>query len=179
MKRRPLGDISTMSLLLAAGIIIQGVEALYLPPLMIPGAKLGLANSVTLVMIALFGWRDVLSHVVLRTTTASLVTGTFLSTTYLYSLSGGLLSAAVMIVVYKLLFGRLSFVGISICGALTHNFMQLALSVLILGHIGIISLLPWLILIGLLTGIANGALVNAAGSRLEGFTVGQLREDHA
>ena len=179
MKGRRLNDISTMSLLLAAGIIIQGIEALYLPPLMIPGAKLGLANSITLVMIVLFGWRDVLAHVALRTTAVSLVTGTFLSTTYLYSLTGGLLSAVVMVAVYELLFGRLSFVGVSVCGALAHNLTQLALSILILGHIGIVSLLPWLLLIGLLTGIANGTLVNTAGARLQGFEANRLRGEHA
>lgn len=169
MDKRALVDISTMSLLLAAGIIVQGVEAVYLPPLIIPGAKLGLANSVTLVMIALFGWRDVLAHVALRTTAVSFVTGTFLSTTYLYSLTGGLLSAVVMIAVHRLFMGRFSFVGISVSGALTHNLVQLALSVFILGHIGIISLLPWLMAIGLVTGVANGALVNIVGSRLEVF----------
>jgi heptaprenyl diphosphate synthase len=167
MKGRPLRDISALALLLAVGIIIQGVEALYLPPLIIPGAKLGLANSVTLIMIFLFGWRDVLAHVALRVTAVALVTGTFLSTTYLYSLSGGLISALVMISAYNLWYGRFSYVGISVLGALTHNIVQLTLSVYILGHIGIITLLPWLIFIALVTGTANGTLVNSVGPRLE------------
>ncbi len=164
---RPAKELSTAALLLAAGIIIQGVEALYLPSLMIPGAKLGLANSITMLAIILFGWREVLTHVALRTTAVSLITGTFLSTTYLYSLTGALLSAVVMLLVYRHLYGPLSYVGVSICGALVHNLTQLTLSIFILGHIGIVSLLPWLLGFALLTGTGNGTLVNIVGPRLD------------
>ena len=164
---RPAQALATAALLLAAGIIIQGVEALYLPPLMIPGAKLGLANSITMLAIILFGWREVLTHVALRATAVSLITGTFLSTTYLYSLTGALLSAVAMLLVYRYLYGPLSYVGVSVCGALVHNLTQLTLSIFILGHIGIISLLPWLLVFALVTGTANGTVVNIVGPRLD------------
>lgn len=163
---RPAKKLSIAALLLASGIIIQGVEAVYLPPLMIPGAKLGLANSITMLAIILFGWREVLTHVALRATTVSLITGTFLSTTYLYSLTGALLSAVVMLMVYRYLYGPLSYVGVSVCGALVHNLTQLILSIFILGHIGIVSLLPWLLVFALVTGAGNGSLVNIVGPRL-------------
>lgn len=166
MAARRTRDLTGAALLLAVGVIVQAVEAIYLPPLMIPGAKLGLANSVTLVVIALYRPKDALVHVGLRTTIVSLVTGTFLSTTYLYSILGGLLSATVMIAAHRFLYGKLSYIGISVCGALTHNLTQLGLSIFILGHIGIISLLPWLIFVALLTGLANGAVVNSVGPRL-------------
>jgi len=164
---RPAKELATAALLLAAGIIIQSVEAMYLPPLMIPGAKLGLANSITMLAIILFGGREVLTHVALRATAVSLITGTFLSTTYLYSLTGALLSAVMMLLVYRYLYGTLSYVGISVCGALVHNLTQLTLSVFILGHIGIVSLLPWLLIFALVAGMGNGTLVNIVGPRLD------------
>ena len=163
----PAKELATAALLLAVGIIIQGVEALYLPSLMIPGAKLGLANSITMLVVILFGWREVMTHVALRSTVVSLITGTFLSTTYLYSLTGALLSALVMLFIYRHLYGPLSYVGISIFGALVHNLTQLTLSIFILGHIGIVSLLPWLLGFALLTGAGNGTLVNIVGPRLD------------
>lgn len=162
----PAKKMSTAALLLAAGIMIQGIEAVYLPPMMIPGAKLGLANSITMLAIILFGWREVLTHVALRATFVSLITGTFLSTTYIYSLTGALLSAIAMLVVYRYLYGPLSYVGVSVFGALVHNLTQLTLSIFILGHIGIVSLLPWLLVFALLTGMGNGSLVNIVGPRL-------------
>ncbi len=169
--RRPTTPLTTSeltkaALLLGAGIIVQGIEALYLPSLMIPGAKLGLANSITMLMIALFRWREVVTHVALRTTVVSLVTGTFLSTTYLYSLTGGLLSAAVMYLAHRYLYGGLSYVGISLLGATTHNLTQLGLSILVLGHIGVVTLLPWLLFFAVISGTGNGLLVNIVAPRI-------------
>ncbi len=156
-----------MALLLSAGMILQAIEAFYLPPLVIPGAKLGLANSMTLIMIVLFGWRDVLVHVGLRVTAVAFISGTFLSTTFIYSLGAGLMSAVVMIVWHRLFYGPLSYAGVSLVGAVTHNLTQLGLAVLILGHVGILTMMPWLIIIGVATGVGNGILVNLVGPRLK------------
>jgi heptaprenyl diphosphate synthase len=164
--RRPLNHLVLMALLLSGGIILQAVEALYLPPLVIPGAKIGLANSITLVMIVLFGWRDVMTHVVLRVTVVALMTGTFLSTAFIYSLSGGLVSAGLMLIWHRFAYGYLSYAGISLIGAISHNLTQLALAVVILGHIGVLMFLPVLLLLALIAGVPNGLLVNSLAPRL-------------
>ena len=156
-----------MAMLLGAGMIVQAVEALYVPPVMIPGAKLGLANSVTVLVVALFGWREVMIHVATRVIAVSFITGTFMSTTFVYSLAGGLLSAVFMLIVYNALHGTLSYAGISVVGAQVHNLTQMGLAILILGHIGVVMLLPWLIVIATFTGLANGLLVNVVGPRIQ------------
>ena len=165
MSRAPLETL-ILAMLLAAGIILQAVEAIYLPPMLIPGVKFGLANSITLIVMVLFSARDALTHVALRATTVSLVTGTFLSTTFIYSLSGGLASAIVMLWFYRIFFGPFSFAGVSLVGALTHNLTQLALATMILGHIGVVTLAPWLIFMAVIAGVPNGVLVNIVAPRL-------------
>jgi len=164
---RPTREVTFLAMLLGAGIIVQALEALYLPPLMIPGAKLGLANAVTLVLIVFFGWKDVLIHVVLRVSAVALVTGTFISTTFFYSLFGGLGAACVMILFYRYMYGPFSYAGVSLAGAVTHNLIQLALAVFMIGHIGIVALLPWLIFMAVVSGLPNGLLVNMLEPRLK------------
>ena len=172
---RPLRDVVLLSMLLGAGVILQVIESIYLPPLIIPGAKLGLANSVTLLVIIFFTWKDALVHTVVRVLTVSLLTGTFLSTTFLYSLAGGLTSAIMMIIWSRHFYGAFSYAGISLMGALTHNMTQLFLAILILGHVGIVSLLPWLIFMAIIAGVPNGLLVNLVQPRLQKINEQLLR----
>jgi|DewCreStandDraft_5_1066085.scaffolds.fasta_scaffold49789_3 heptaprenyl diphosphate synthase len=159
-------ELTLFSLLLAASIIAQLLETIYLPTVVIPGVKLGLANAVSLVLILYFPAREVVLNVILRTVTVSLLTGTFMSTIFIYSLLAGLSSTFVMLAVYHLGKKWFSFVGVSVCGALTHNLTQLTLALSLLGHPGLLIFLPWLLLAGLVAGLANGLLVNLLAPRL-------------
>lgn len=162
-------DLVFLSLLLGVAIILQAVEAMYLPPLMIPGAKLGIANLVTLLLVAFYGWRQALVNVALRVTIVGLITGTFMSTTFVYSLLGGIISALVMAGFFRLLFGPFSFVGVSLAGALAHNLTQLALARIIIAHPGVIYFLPWLIFMAVVGGLPNGLAANLLAPKLAWF----------
>lgn len=155
-----------LSLLLAAGIVLYMIESLYFPPLPIPGAKLGLANIVTLLILALYSWRDCIFNVVARTVLGSLITGTFLTPPFFFSLVGAAASTMAMIIVYKLLFGRFSLVGVSLVGAVAHNLAQLWLALYILGHVGIFLQLSLLIWIAVATGTFNGVVANYTARRV-------------
>ncbi len=147
-------------MLLGAGIALYIVEAFYVPALPIPGAKLGLANIVTLLLLVFYGWREVLLNVVMRTIIGSIVTGTFMTPAFFFSLSGALISALVMIVVFTRFFGKFSLVGVSLLGAVSHNMTQLVLACLLLNQWGILLETPFLILIAILTGAFNGICAN-------------------
>lgn len=155
-----------LAVFLAAGIVLYMVEALYFPPLPIPGAKLGLANLITLLILAQYSWRDCIFNVIARTVVGALITGTFLTPPFFFSLAGVLASTAAMIVVYTLLYGRFSMVGVSIVGAVVHNLAQLWLAVYILGHLGILLQLSLLIWLAVATGTFNGVAANYAARRL-------------
>ncbi|MFQ5575269.1 MAG: Gx transporter family protein, partial [Terriglobia bacterium] len=77
-----------LSFFLGIGVVLYVAELFYFPPLPIPGAKLGLANAVTLILIGLYGWREPLSNSVGRTLVGALVTGTFLTPPFFFSLTG-------------------------------------------------------------------------------------------
>lgn len=158
--------LTWQAMLLAAGVILAAVEAIYLPSFLVPGAKIGLANSMALLVIVYFGLKETLTHIALRVLVVSLITGTFLSTTFLYSLCGGVGSALVMYTAYKYLRTRLSFAGISILGALTHNMAQLSLAAVVIGHGAVIAFLPWLLFMAVLSGISTGTLINIIEPRL-------------
>jgi len=131
----------------------------------IPGLRLGLANVITLISLVTMGFGYALEITILRTILGSFIMGTFMSPAFILSFSGGLLSTLIMGLFYWLSSFdkryRLSIVGISIAGALTHNTVQLYLAYLLLvKHPGIFVFLPWLsigaVIMGWFTGICAG-----------------------
>ena len=74
----------------------------------------------------------------------------------LYSLAGGILSFVVMALLYKN--RHVSPIGTSIAGGVCHNIGQLIVAVAVANTPTLFSLLPWLVLVGAVTGAINGAL---------------------
>jgi heptaprenyl diphosphate synthase len=145
-------------LLVAGGTVLHVVES-YLPALgALPGAKLGLANVVTLLALMTYEPADVWKVVGLRVFLGSLLGGTFLTSTFFLSTAGAVGSATIMMLALKLSQGTLSTVGVSILGAVAHNLSQLAMAVVLIGSWGIFFYLPYLLLFALPTGYFIGVL---------------------
>ena len=124
-------------------------------PVLAPGAKLGLANIMTMVTLALFGFKEAMIVVIIRSVLGPLLGGSI--TGILYSLSGGILSGLVMSVLYLNFQGYFSLMGISTAGAVFHNIGQLLTASWIFGTIGILyTYLPILMLAAVITGYFNG-----------------------
>jgi heptaprenyl diphosphate synthase len=62
----------------------------------LPGVKPGLANIITLIVLARHGWHQAVWVALLRVVAASLLLGQFLAPGFFLSLSGALASLAVM-----------------------------------------------------------------------------------
>ncbi|MDI6870144.1 MAG: Gx transporter family protein [Bacillota bacterium] len=158
--RRP--SLPRLALLLALGIVLHLVEGAFLGPLPVPGAKMGLANIVTLLTLLAYGLRWALLVGVLRVALASLLSGTFLSLGFMLAVSGAVVSALVMAGGRRLGGEHLSPVGTSVLGALSHNLAQLAAFALWARHTGVFYYLPPLLLLagptGLFTGLAAAYL---------------------
>ncbi|MDK2784330.1 MAG: hypothetical protein PWQ41_655 [Bacillota bacterium] len=145
-----------LSLLVATGTVLHVFEG-FLPALgALPGAKLGLANLVTLLTLALYGPVETWWVVILRVLLGSLMGGTLLTTTFFLSLAGALGSTLVMLSAVRLGRGALSLVGISVLGAVAHNLSQLLMASLLIQHLGIFFYLPYLLLFALPTGYFIG-----------------------
>jgi heptaprenyl diphosphate synthase len=149
-----------IAILVSIASVLQISESFIPHP--IPGLRLGLANMLTLVALVTLGFRAALEISILRTVLSAFVMGTFMSPAFILSLLAAVVSSLVMGFFYWLsgFHGRyrLSLIGISILGALSHNMVQLFLAYLLLvRHRGIFVFAPWLCLgavfMGLITGV--------------------------
>lgn len=143
-----------ISLLVSVGLALSVLESAIPIPIAIPGARLGLSNMVVLVTLIVFGFKDGLKVAMLKSTVLMLVTGSVSS--FMYSISGAVLSCVAMYFFYKLFPNFFSLIGISIVGAATHNFAQVSVAVLMLNNLRIYSYLPFLLIISLFTGYFVG-----------------------
>lgn len=155
-----------LALFLALATVLYVVEAVYLPPLPIPGAKLGLSNVVTLILLVLYGWQECFFNAIARTLLGSLITGLFLTPAFYFSLGGALVSTVIMIWAYSKFYGPFSLVGVSLLGSTSHNLTQLFLAVFLYNHWGVFLGFPFLILIAVASGTFNGVVANYASKRL-------------
>src|SRR5512137_114415 len=120
--------IVRLSILVACASVLQVAESLLPHP--IPGVRLGLANIITVIAMVYIGPASAVELAVLRTLVSSMVMGTFLTPTFVLSFAGGVVSALVMILLFRLSGrGMFSFglVGISVGGAVSHIATQVAL----------------------------------------------------
>lgn len=153
------------SLLVALGTTLHVVEGMIPNPFPIPGVKLGLANSVTLVAVHFYGLRDGMAVAVLRVVLGSLIGGIFLSPGFLLGLSGAVASTLVMAFLLKYV-PRFSFKGVSVAGAVSHNAGQLLAASLMIQSRTIFYYLPFLFLAALPTGMVTGHLLELVVRRL-------------
>ncbi len=157
------GDIRRAAGLVAAACVLQVAESLIPHP--VPGVRLGLANIVTLVVLAEAGLAAALEVALLRTVVASLVLGSFLTPGFMLSFFSAAASTLVMWALWRFSarFPSLGFglPGISVAGAAAHGAVQLCLAYLLMvRHTGIFYFAPWLALSAVITGWLN-ALVAA------------------
>lgn len=118
----------------------------------LPGIKLGLANTVTLIALYLLGAKCAFAVLIPRCILGAAFGGGI--TGLLFSLAGGLLAMAVMALCRK---SRLfSVYGVSILGAAAHNVGQIAVAMGVLGSGYVAAYLPYLLLVAIVTGFATG-----------------------
>lgn len=144
--------------LAAAAIGLALIDAAI--PLPLPGVKPGLANIVTLIVLARYGWGTAAWVSGLRVIAGGLLLGQFLSPGFFMSLCGALASLGVLALAVRLparWFGPVSW---SILAAFAHIGGQLALARLwLIPHNGLFYLVPLFAAAALGFGIINGLIV--------------------
>ena len=156
---RKVGNrVAVFGVFTALALIFSYIELLIPVNFGIPGAKLGLANLVTVIVLYKTDWRDALLLSVVRVVLAGFLFGNLFG--ILYSLAGGLLSVTVMAALKKT--GTFSVIGVSMAGGVSHNIGQLIMAMLVVETYAVGYYLPALLIAGLLT----GAFIGAAGREL-------------
>ena len=126
-------------------------------PKPVPWIKLGLANIITLALLVCVGWRVAFTVHLMRIVIGAIFRGGLFSPFFLLSFSGGMVSFLVMAQAARWIMPVLGFLGVSILGALAHNFTQLALICAALDDVKLISILwPVVILFSLIYGCFVG-----------------------
>jgi heptaprenyl diphosphate synthase len=157
-----------MAMLLALIVVLSIIEGSLPPiPMLPPGVKLGLANVVTMFALFYIGKREALGLNVLKSGFVLITRG---FTAGVLSLCGGLLSVIVLIILTALFKDRLSYIILSIFGAIFHNIGQLAAIIVILGTLNTAYYLPVLIIAGIIMGAVTGILLKTLLPALKGIS---------
>lgn len=152
-------NVAVLGLCTATALILAYVEVL-IPPLFsaVPGIKMGLPNILLVFLLYRCGAPSAIGVSLLRILLVSMLFGNAMA--FFYSLAGGFLSMAVMILLRKLNF--LSEVGVSVAGGVMHNVGQILMAMLLLET----SELGYYLVVLTVTGTVAGILVGLCGAVL-------------
>ena len=150
--------VARYGLLIALALALSWLESL-LPPLGVPGVKLGLPNLVIVFALYQLGAWDAWCLSIVRVLLASAMFGSGVSLAY--SAAGAVLSLAVMGLLKKT--EKFSPVGVSVAGGVAHNAGQILVAMALLETARLAWYLPvlWIsgTVAGVLVGVVSGELV--------------------
>jgi heptaprenyl diphosphate synthase len=163
--RQKVKSLVLTGLFFALALVLSLAEDA-LPPLLLPapGVKFGLANIVVMYTLFFIGAGPAAAVTVLKAAFAAATRG--LAAGFL-SLCGGLLSLAVMALFLFLWKKRISYLLLSVCGAIFHHIGQLAAVSLLYKSMAVWFYFPILLILGVLTGAVTAILLRIALPALE------------
>lgn len=150
--------IAQYGLLTALALVLSYLESL-IPPLWVPGVKLGLPNLAVVFALYRLGWKDACAISLVRVVLVTLLFGN--GAALAYSIAGAALSLSLMGLLKKT--GKFSTVGVSVAGGVAHNAGQILMAMALLETSRLAWYLPvlWVsgTIAGVLIGIVSGVLV--------------------
>lgn len=148
--------VAMAGIFVSLALIFSYVESLIPFNFGIPGIKLGLANVVVVTGLYLMKLPDVCLISLIRIFVSGLLFGNMMY--LIYSLSGGILSLIVMLLLKRT--NKFSVIGVSISGAVCHNIGQIAAAIIVTGVPVIVYYLPVLMGVGIITGAVMGIIAS-------------------
>ena len=145
------------SLIFAAALVLAVVEDMLPPlPIAVPGVKFGLSNIAVMYALFFLGKKQAYTIGILKSLFVFVTRGGIAS---LLSLSGGLLSITVMIILMTVFRERITYLIISIFGAVFHNVGQFIVISVIYTGMNMWAYFPILLISGLAAGIVTSTLL--------------------
>ena len=146
----------------ALALIFSYIESLIPINFGIPGAKLGLANLMVVIVLYKMGAKEAYMLSMVRIVLSGFLFGNLFG--ILYSLAGGILSLSIMTLLKKT--DKFSIIGISMAGAVCHNIGQLIIAGIVVESTNVIYYMPALLMVGLATGLVIGIISSETIKRL-------------
>ncbi len=155
--------LAALGVLTALSLITFLIENLF-PPLIIPGAKLGLANAFSFTALIMFSPVEAFIIVVARTLLGAIFAGNL--SAVMYSFTGGVVSMAASSLLLYCVHPKISVICVSVIAAVAHNVTQNLIFVAVYSTTVAYSYMPYLILLGVLSGAFIGAAVTVLVKRV-------------
>lgn len=166
MKKRKytILEMCIMAVFVSVGLVLQCVEASF-AVLPIPGGKIGLANIVSILNLSMFGGGNAMAIALIRAFLGALITGGV--GTAVYSVAGAAASTAVMWLVRRTAYPRVSEVGMGVLGAAAHNTAQLCVACVLSGSRYAAAYLPILLFVSAVCGTVTGYAARLLSGRVK------------
>ncbi len=153
MKQQKTKRLVYLSLLTALAIVLHTIDHYLSAPLPL-GVKLGLANIISLVVVELYGLKEMFMINFFRVMISGLITGSLMSYPFFMSCGGVLLSSLSLVILKKLT--TLPMVSTSIIAAVFHNIGQIIVLSFFLSSKAFISYVFIMLISSIPTGIFTG-----------------------
>ena len=157
--------LTKTALLCAAALILGYIDSLIPLVPAVPGIKLGLSNLVLLYAIFYLTPFETVCIMLVKVGLSSLLFGNAVGA--LYSIAGGVLSVAVMLLLHRI--RSVSVIPVSTFGGIAHILGQIAVGCALLGVRPMLVYAPWLLVSGLLTGLLLGVCARGAFYGIERY----------
>ena len=148
--------VAQYGLLTALALVLSYLESL-VPPLGVPGVKLGLPNLAVVFALYRLGFKDACAISLVRVVLVALLFGN--GAALAYSIAGAALSLALMGLLKRT--GKFSSVGVSVAGGVAHNAGQILVAMALLET----SRLAWYLPVLWISGMIAGVLVKRVPER--------------
>ncbi len=139
-----------------AGALLSFLLESLIPPLFIPGAKFGISNVFTLFCMVVLSPAEAAVLLIARIFLGNLIVGNLFAT--VFSLPAGLVALLVGALLLALI-PKISLTAVSVAMAVMHNAVQNVVFCLISGSFAAAIYLPYLLLLGVISGFFVGCLV--------------------
>lgn len=146
---------AVLAIFTALSLITFLIENIF-PPLILPGAKMGLSNIFSFAALILYGPAEAFAVIVARTVLGAAFSVNF--SMLLYSFTGGIVAMTVSSLLLCLLHPRISVMAVSVAAAVMHNVTQNVVFVLVSQTPQMLAYMPYLALLGILSGAAVGGV---------------------
>lgn len=157
--------LTLFAILCAAALVLGFLENTVPLFSVVPGGKVGIANSVTMLVFCVFSPLEALGFGLFRALLSACLFSGF--TSLWYSAAGAIVSIAFMWGAKKVLKENISEIGTSILGAVGFNIGQLCLAACVLESVQIFRYFPAMGVISALAGLVTGYIAKKTKSYIK------------